>query len=99
MTGLLGPAQRVTAMSGIVAPKRRAQGGKFDGLEIVTEDDNTLVMLDFGTLVFAIVDGTFSVVATKSAGRWRFGLEGTIVVTPRRRRSSPGPAPHRVIPH
>jgi predicted dehydrogenase len=94
VTGLLGPAQRVTAMSGIVAPKRKARGGKFDGLEIlVTEDDNTLVMLDFGNSVFAVVDGTFNVVATKSAEMEIFGLEGTMAVNRADAEVAPGQLP------
>ena len=80
-TGVLGPAKRVTAMSGIVAPTRKARGGPFDGLEIqVTEDDNTLVMLDFGGSVFAVVDGTFNVVGTKTPDMEVFGLGGTLIV-------------------
>lgn len=81
-TGVLGPAKRVAAMSGIVAPKRRARGGPFDGLEIdVTEDDNTLVMLDFGASVFAVVDGTFNVIGTRAPDMEVFGLGGTLIVS------------------
>jgi predicted dehydrogenase len=81
ITGILGPARRVSAMSGIAAPTRRARGGPFDGLEITaTENDNTLLLLDFGEATYAVVDATYNVVATKSALAEVFGLEGTLVV-------------------
>jgi len=80
-TGVLGPAKRVMAMSGITTPVRRARGGPFDGLEIqVREPDNNLVMLDFGGSTFAVVDGTFNVVASRSPRMEVFGLGGTLLV-------------------
>jgi len=84
VTGVLGPAKRVMAMSGITTPVRRARGGPFDGLEIpVSEPDNNLVLLDFGQATFAVVDGTFNVVASKSPRMEIFGLEGTLLVNDR----------------
>jgi predicted dehydrogenase len=81
ITGVLGPAIRVMAMSGITVPVRRARGGAFDGIEVpVGAPDNNLVMLDFGASTFAVVDGTFNVVGTKSPRMEMFGLEGTIVL-------------------
>ena len=54
LTAILGPARRVTAMSGIRVPVRFWQGR-----EVKTEaDDNTLLLLDFGNAVFAMVYGT-----------------------------------------
>ena len=90
ITGILGPAKRVMAMSGITEPVRTARGGPFDGLEIdVTTDDNVLVMLDFGDSVFALVDGTFNVNAARGPKIEVFGREGTINIW------EPGPAePH-----
>lgn len=84
VTGILGPAKRVMAMSGITAPVRRARGGPFDGLEIpVSEPDNNLVMLDLGEATFAVVDGTFNVVGSKSPLMEVYGLEGTLLVNRR----------------
>jgi predicted dehydrogenase len=81
ITGILGPVKRVSAMSGVVAPVRHARGGAFDGLEITaSEDDNTILLLDFGESTFATVDATYNVVASKSAPVEIFGLEGTLVV-------------------
>jgi predicted dehydrogenase len=81
VTGVLGPARRVSALSGITVPERRARGGPFDGLRIpVSAPDNNLVLLDFGDATFAVVDGTFNVVASKSPRMEVFGLEGTLLV-------------------
>jgi len=81
VTGVLGPAKRVMGMSGITTPVRHARGGPFDGLEIpVSEPDNNLVMLDFGEATFAVVDGTFNVVASRSPRMEIYGLEGTLLV-------------------
>jgi predicted dehydrogenase len=81
VTGVLGPARRVSAMSGITVRERRARGGPFDGLEIpVSAPDNNLLLLDFGDATFAVVDGTFNVVASKSPRMEVYGLEGTLLV-------------------
>lgn len=79
ITGILGPAKRVVAYSGITAPTRLVRGGPFAGKEIpVTADDNVLLMLDFGDSSFAVVDGTFNVLAAKSPHMEIFGLAGTL---------------------
>ena len=80
-TGVLGPAKRVSAMSGITVPTRVARGGAFDGRTIpVTAPDNNLLLLDFGEATFAVIDGTYNVVASRSPRMEVFGLEGTILV-------------------
>ncbi len=80
-TGVLGPARRVSAMSGITVPERRVRGGPFDGTTIpVSAPDNNLLLLDFGDATFAVVDGTFNVVASRSPRMEVFGLEGTLLV-------------------
>lgn len=79
MLGLLGPAQRVSAFSGITEPTRTVRSGPFAGKQIdVTTDDNTLIMLDFGGSTFAVVDGTFNVNAAKGPRLEVFGREGTL---------------------
>jgi predicted dehydrogenase len=81
VTGVLGPVRRVTAFSGRTVPVRYARGGPFDGLKIdVNEDDNNLVLLDFGEATFAVVDGTFNVVASKAPQMEIYGLGGTLLV-------------------
>ena len=53
ITGILGSAERVTAMSGISVPER-----EFHGEQIKTEmDDNTFLLLDFGEAMTAFVYG------------------------------------------
>lgn len=53
MTGILGPARRVTAFSGVRVHER-----PFQGQLLPTDmDDNTLMVLDFGDSLFAFVYG------------------------------------------
>src|SRR5262245_16418848 len=79
ITGILGPAKRVVAFSGITEKVRTVRGGPFAGKQIeVTADDNTLLMLDFGNSAYAVVDGTFNVNAAKSPKIEIFGRAGTI---------------------
>ena len=53
MTGILGPAKRVTAFSGVRVHER-----EFRGQMLPTDmDDNTLMLLDFGDAFFAFVYG------------------------------------------
>ncbi|HYI26175.1 MAG TPA: Gfo/Idh/MocA family oxidoreductase [Thermomicrobiales bacterium] len=82
ITGLLGPARRVVAFSGISEPTRTVRGGPFKGKEIeVTTDDNTLLMLDFGESVFAVVDGTYNVNAARGPQIEIFGRAGTLNIS------------------
>jgi predicted dehydrogenase len=53
MTGILGPAKRVTAFSGVRVKEREFQGQMYP----VDMDDNTLMVLDFGDNFFAIAYG------------------------------------------
>jgi predicted dehydrogenase len=54
LTSVLGPARRVTALSGI-----RIREREFLGERITTEaDDNTILTLDFGDNRYAVVHGT-----------------------------------------
>lgn len=79
LLGLLGPAQRVSAFSGITEPMRRVRSGPYADTEIrVTTDDNTVIMLDFGGSTFGIVDGTFNVNAASGPRLEVFGREGTL---------------------
>lgn len=81
ITGILGPAKRVVAFSGITEKVRTVRAGPFAGKKIeVTADDNTLLMLDFGNSCFAVIDGTFNVNAAKSPQIEIFGREGTLNV-------------------
>jgi predicted dehydrogenase len=81
LLGLLGPARRVSAMSGMTEPTRTVRSGPFAGTVIdVTADDNTLILLDFGDSTFAIIDATFNVNAASGPRLEVFGREGTLNV-------------------
>lgn len=54
LTGLLGPAKRVTSLSG----RREEQRYWKDKVIQVQVDDNTLMLLDFGDSIFAIAGGS-----------------------------------------
>ncbi len=56
LTGVLGPAVRVTAMSGVLLKEREFKGKKVP----CDMDDNTLIIVDFGKSCFAFVHGTAS---------------------------------------
>ena len=75
LTSVLGPAQRVTALSGIRVPFR-----EFQGERITTEaDDNTILLLDFGGGMFAVAYGTASGAVSEQFGACTFfGSRGTI---------------------
>ncbi|WP_152361601.1 Gfo/Idh/MocA family protein [Microlunatus speluncae] len=80
ITGVLGPARRVAAFSGITDPVRTVRGdGPFAGLQIeVTADDNTLFLLDFGDSAYAVVDGGYNLHASRSPRVEIFGRRGVI---------------------
>jgi predicted dehydrogenase len=70
LTGILGPARRVTAFSGISLPEREYRGRKIS----VQMDDNTLMLLDFGDALFAFVHGAIA----GGVPTWIFGTEGVV---------------------
>jgi predicted dehydrogenase len=77
LTGILGPARRVTALSGLLLPVR-----VFRGSEIEADmDDSTLMLLDFGDALFAFVYGTLAGRVTEGFQPSFYGTEGAIVGT------------------
>jgi predicted dehydrogenase len=74
LTGILGPAKGVVAMSGIGLEQREFQGM----LQECTADDNSLLLLDFGASVFAFVHGTFAGGLTGVRGVNVYGSEGVV---------------------
>jgi predicted dehydrogenase len=88
LTGILGPAKRVTAMSGIVVPERSFRGETY----VVDMDDNTLMTLDFGNAQFSFVYGTAAGSLVKEFGQPTFfGTKGHIVGTQLNGEPLPGP--------
>jgi len=75
LTSILGPAQRVTALSGIRIPER-----SFLGDPITTEaDDNTILLLEFPDGAFAVAHGTAAGGVSEQFGACVFyGTGGTI---------------------
>jgi predicted dehydrogenase len=81
LTGILGPAKRVTCLAGISDPVRYVRGGPYQGKRIEVEtEDNILLMLDFGNATFAFVDGTFCVRAQTGPRLEIYGSKGTLSV-------------------
>jgi predicted dehydrogenase len=76
LTGILGPAQRVTAMSGIRTPEQQWRGQAIP----VEIDDNSLLLLDFGDATFGLAGGHAS--KTGPLVQWGamgiYGSEGAI---------------------
>ena len=75
LTSVLGPARRVTAMSGVRVAER-----EFLGDRIATEaDDNTILLVDFGDSRYGVVHGTAAGAISDQFGAGRyFGTRGTI---------------------
>jgi predicted dehydrogenase len=75
LTTVLGPAQRVTALSGVRVRERTFLDTRIDA----DADDNTVLLLDFGASRFAVVHGTAAGhVSEQFAAGVYFGTRGTI---------------------
>lgn len=85
ITGILGPAKRVTALSGIALPDRYWEGKKLD----IQMDDNTVLLLDYGDGVFASVQGNYVTRSFNTPQFEFFGSKGTLVIGGWMRRDVP----------
>lgn len=74
LTGLLGPAKRVTAMTGVAIPEREINGRKIR----VEAEDNAQVLLDFGDACFAVVTSGFTMQQYRNPALEVYGTTGTI---------------------
>jgi predicted dehydrogenase len=75
LTGILGPAKRATAMSGVLVKEREFRGEMFPS----DCDDNTGLLLDFGGSAFAFCYGTAAGnIITTFGTPAIFGLKGSI---------------------
>lgn len=77
LTGILGPAKRVTAMSGVGIREREFQGQMYP----CDADDNTLILIDFGDNVFSLAHGTFAGGVSEFGQPTFFGQKGSVVGT------------------
>jgi len=91
LTGVLGPARRVTALSGV-----RIREREFAGNLVPTDaDDNTLMLLDFGQSLFAVVYGVAAGSVNAGFGARYFGTAGAL----EGEEGDPTLLPHVVGPH
>jgi len=74
LTGLLGPAKRVTGMVGVAIPEREVEGEKVR----VEADDNAHVLIDFGEARFAVVTTGFTMQKSQGPSIELYGSEGTL---------------------
>lgn len=77
LTGVLGPAKRVTGMSGVAVDRREYRGMQY----VCDADDNTLFIVDFGNTVFGLVYGTAAGMLGQFGLPTYFGTSGTIAGT------------------
>lgn len=74
LTGLIGPAKRITALSGVAIPNRVVDGRQV----AVTSHDNAHLLLDFGDARHAVVTTGFTIQQYRVPGIEIYGSEGTI---------------------
>src|SRR5690606_587683 len=74
LTGLLGPAKRIMAMSGIAIPERMVDGAMMP----VETDDNAQLLLDFGNACYAVVTTGFTIQQYNVPGVELYGSDGTL---------------------
>lgn len=74
LTGLLGPAKRVTAMAGVVLPDRLVEGAPMD----IEAEDTAHVLIDFGEARFAVVSTGFTMQQYRCPAIELYGTHGTL---------------------
>ncbi|HMI52125.1 MAG TPA: Gfo/Idh/MocA family oxidoreductase [Candidatus Saccharimonadales bacterium] len=74
LTGVLGPAKRVLAMTGTAQPERFVNGRAIK----VEVEDNAQILIDFGEAVFAVVTSGFTMQKYRSPALELYGTSGTI---------------------
>jgi predicted dehydrogenase len=74
LTGLLGPARRVMAMSGSAVDERIINGERIP----VEADDNSHTLIDFGNTVYAVASTGFTIQKYRTPGIEVYGSNGTI---------------------
>ena len=74
LTGLLGPARAVMAMTGVAIPEREINGRRIK----VEAEDNAQVLLDFGDGAFGVVTSGFTMQQYRSPALEIYGTNGTI---------------------
>ncbi len=82
ITGLIGPARRVTAFSGLSASRREIlQKNNQEFLIPTAQDDTTLLLLDFGDSRYGYINSSWFGGASKTPPLEIIGSDGSIAVT------------------
>jgi predicted dehydrogenase len=74
LTGLMGPARRVMAMTGIAIPERLIEGENIP----VQVEDNAHILIDFGEAVFAAVMTGFTLQQYRTPAIEIYGRDGAV---------------------
>ncbi|HXF62666.1 MAG TPA: Gfo/Idh/MocA family oxidoreductase [Caldilineaceae bacterium] len=74
LTGLLGPAKRVSGFVGTAIPEREVEGEMMR----VEADDNAHVLIDFGDACYAVVTTGFTIQRYRTPAIEIYGSKGTI---------------------
>ncbi|MBN9690169.1 MAG: Gfo/Idh/MocA family oxidoreductase [Verrucomicrobia bacterium] len=74
LTGLLGPARRVTALAGVAIPEREIQGRTIR----VEAEDNAQVLVEFANGTLATVTTGFTLQQSRGPAVELYGTEGTL---------------------
>jgi predicted dehydrogenase len=74
LTGILGPAKRVSAMTGTAVPERFIHKKPVK----VQVEDTAQILIDFGDSVFAVVTSGFTMQKYRSPALELYGVNGTI---------------------
>lgn len=77
LTGVLGPAKRVAAMSGVAVKEREFNGQQYP----VDAHDNSFLLLDYGNAAVAFVYGSFSGSLSEFGQPTFYGSKGAVVGT------------------
>jgi predicted dehydrogenase len=77
LTGILGPARRVSAMSGLAIPERDYHGKKI----VCDMDDTTFLLLDFGQSFFAFIYAAVAGRLTEGFQPNIYGTQGAVIGT------------------
>ncbi|HEX4215122.1 MAG TPA: Gfo/Idh/MocA family oxidoreductase [Candidatus Dormibacteraeota bacterium] len=80
VTGIIGPARRVSAFSGTAFPERTffSPERPEPEPEHITADDNGMVLLDWGDGTLGCVDGSFTMIEPSTRGLTIYGSKGVI---------------------
>lgn len=83
VTGLVGPAKRISCMAATSEPERTIRSGNYDGKRIQSDKlfDNYLINLDFGGGALAAIETGFCVKGARSPSIEIFGELGSITFT------------------